>query len=284
MILVTGATGHTGSYLVRRLVESGRQVRCLVRTPGHDGYLPQNGEEIVRGDFSSPETIRASLDHADALVNVAHIRFAHALIPLCKETGVRRALFMSSTRRYTRYPCTSATEVIEGEEAVRKSGLDYTILRPSMIYGGPRDNNMTKLVSQLRSRRIFPLFGNGKNLIQPVFVLDLVDALIHCLEHPDTIGREYILAGPLPMTYRQCLDIIARQLNKKPLFIPVPLGLCVFAARLYEKMTNKPRVTAEQVQRFGEDKAFDIEPAKREIGFAPRSFEEGIRMKLAGEV
>jgi len=284
MILVTGATGHTGSYLVRRLVESGRQVRCLVRTPEHDRYLPQSGVEIVRGDFDRPETIRASLDHADVLVNVAHIRFAHALIPLCKMAGVRRALFMSSTRRYTRYPCRSATEVIEGEEAVRKSGLDYTILRPSMIYGGPRDNNMTKLVAQVKTRRIFPLFGNGKNLIQPVFVLDLVEAMIHCLEHPDTIGREYILAGPEPMSYRQCLDIIATQLNKKPLFIPVPLSLCMFAAKMYEKTTKKPRITAEQVQRFGEDKAFDIEPAKREIGFTPRSFEEGIRMKLAGEV
>jgi len=284
MILVTGATGHTGSYLVRHLVERGSQVRCLVRTQEHDRYLPQSGVEIVRGDFDNPETIRASLDHADALVNVAHIKFASMLIPLCKETGVRRALFMSSTRRYTRYPCISATEVIEGEAALRKSGLDYTILRPSMIYGGPRDNNMTKLVAQVKTRRIFPLFGSGKNLIQPVFVLDLVEAMIHCLEHPDTIGREYILAGPLPMTYRQCLDIIARQLDKKPLFLPVPLGLCIFAAKVYEKMTNKPRITAEQVQRFGEDKAFDIELAQKEIGFNPRSFEEGIRMKLAGEV
>jgi len=284
MILVTGATGHTGTHLVKRLVEKNLLVRCLVRSPEHDMYLPKSGIEIVRGDFSRPEKIRAGLEHADVLVNVAHIRFAHVLIPLCKDMGVKRVLFMSSTRRYTRYSCTSATEVIEGEAAVGKSGLDYTIIRPSMIYGGARDNNMTKLVAQIKSRRIFPLFGSGKNLIQPVFVLDLVQAMIHCLEHPETIAREYTLAGPEPMTYRQCLDIIARQLDRKPLFIPVPLGLCVFVAKMYEKMTINPRVTAEQVQRFGEDKAFDIEPAKREIGFAPRSFEDGIRMKLAGEV
>jgi uncharacterized protein YbjT (DUF2867 family) len=284
MILVTGGTGHTGSYLVSRLVEKGRQVRCLVRTPEHDRYLPKNKVEIVRGDFDNPQTIRAALEHADALVNVAHIRFAHALIPLCKDAGVNRVLFMSSTRRYTRYPCISATEVVEGEEAIRKSGLDYTILRPSMIYGGTRDNNMTKLVAQLKNRRIFPLFGSGKNLIQPVFVLDLVDSIIHCLDHPDTSRKEYILAGPLPMSYRQCLEIIANQLDTKPLFIPVPLSLCVVAAKIYEKTTKKPRITAEQVRRFGEDKAFDIELAKREIGFNPRSFEEGIRMKLAGEV
>ena len=196
---------------------------------------------------------------------------------------MRRAIFMSSTRRWTKFPCESATQVVEGEEAIRRSGLDYTILRASMIYGGPQDNNMTKLISEIRRCRIFPVFGNGRNLIQPVFVGDLVEAFVWCVEHPETAGKEWTLAGPEAIPYRRALEIIASALGKKILFVPVPISLCLFFVKIYERLVRHPRITAEQVRRFGEDKAFDIEPARREIGFAPRSFEEGIRLKLSGE-
>lgn len=284
MILVTGATSHTGSYLVRQLIDRGYPVRCLVRTPMNESYLPKEKIEIVVGDFHNPETIFPALDQIKTLVHVAHIRFAADIVPLCRKAGVSRAIFMSSTRRFTKFPCPTATEVMEGEEIIRKSGLNYTILRPSMIYGGARDNNMTKLVHQVRHHFIFPLFGGGNNLIQPIFVLDLVKTIIDCLENDQTTGREYTLAGPAPFSYRECVNMIARELNRKIILIPVPLGLCLFLARIYEKTTSKPRVTAEQIRRFGEDKVFDIQPARTEIGFNPRPFSEGIGMKLAGEV
>ena len=284
MILVTGATSHTGCRLVSRLVEGGHDVRCLVRTPQREKHLPIDKIEIARGDLRHREKILAALEGVDILVNVAHIRFTTGLIPLLEEKGISRAIFMSSTRRYTRFPCPSATQVIQGEEIIRKSGLNYTILRPTMIYGGPRDNNMSKLVDQIRRRRLFPLIGNGKNLIQPVFVWDLVEAMVYCLEHPQTAEKEYTLAGPEPLSYRRILETIADGMNRKIHLIPAPLSLCILGARIYEKMAQKPRITAEQVRRFGEDKAFDIEQAKSEINFHPRSFEAGIRLKLAGEV
>lgn len=284
MILVTGATSHTGSYLVRHLIDRGYPVRCLVRTRMNESYLPKQGIEIARGDFCHQESILPAFSQIKTLIHVAHIRFAVDVIPLCKKAGVSRAIFMSSTRRYTKFPCISATQVIEGEEIIRKSGLHYTILRPSMIYGGARDNNMTKLVHQIKRHYFFPLFGKGNNLIQPLFVFDLVKAIIDCLENDQTIGKEYTLAGQEPFSYRECIDTIARKLKRKIKFISLPLGFCIFLAKIYEKTTKKPRVTAEQIRRFGEDKAFDIQPARSEIGFNPRPFSQGIGMKLAGEL
>jgi nucleoside-diphosphate-sugar epimerase len=283
MILVTGATSHTGSRLVQRLVGLNYQVRCLVHNPRHAGNLPLEKVEIAQGDIQNEEQVIAALKDVDILVNIAHIKFAPALLPLCRKTGVRRALFMSSTRRYTKFPCETSRQVIDSEEAIRHGGLDYTILRPSMIYGGPQDNNITKLVDQIKRHKFFPLFGDGSNLIQPVFVWDLVDALLYCVAHPETAGREYTIAGPEPITYRQIVEIIAGALGRKIIFVPVPLPLCLFMAGIYEKIASKPRVTSEQVRRFGEDKAFDIGAARREIGFSPRSFEEGIRLKINGE-
>jgi len=284
MILVTGGTSHTGCRVVRLLVERGHKVRCLVRTPRNERHLPVSKIEVVRGDLWHPETVRAAMKGIRVLVNVAHIRFAPHLIPLLKESGIGRAIFMSSTRRYTRFPCTSASQVIEGEEAIRKSGLEYTILRPTMIFGGRRDNNMTPLVNQMRRHTLFPLFGSGKNLIQPVFVRDLVEAIVYCVEHPETSGTEYTLAGAEAVSYRRALEIIAREMKIRIRLIPIPLPLCILAARIYEKISRHPRITAEQVRRFGEDKVFDIEPARKEIAFNPRSFEEGIRLKISGEV
>jgi len=285
MILVTGATGHTGSRIVKALVSEGRQVRCLVRTPHNQRYIPDSENvEIAQGDFRHPETIRSALDRVSIVINAAHIRFSETLISLCKQAGVRRVLFMSSTRRYTRFPCVSAKQVIKGEEAIRNSGLDYTIVRPSMIYGGPRDNNISRLADQIRKHTLFPLFGNGKNLVQPVFVLDLVQAIMFCVNHPETAGKEYTLAGLQPLSYRTLVHTIAKAMNRKIICIPLPLNLCILLVKMYEKFSKRPRITAEQVRRFGEDKAFDISLAKKEIAFSPRSFAQGIQMKIAGEV
>ncbi len=284
MILVTGATSHTGCRVVRRLIERGHNVRCLVRTERNEKFLPTEKIEIVQGDIRDTAVVLAALKDVNMLVNVAHIRFAHTLIPLCRDAEVTHVIFISSTRRYTKFPCVSATEVIEAEDAIRKTGLEYTILRPAMIYGGKRDNNMSKLVEQIRHHTIFPIFGSGKNLIQPLFVWDLVSAILYCVEHPATARKEYTLAGPEAITYRQALDAIARLTNRKIHFVPIPLWLCVAGVKIYERCTQRPRITAEQVRRFGEDKTFDIEDARRDLGFAPRSFEEGIKLKLSGDV
>jgi len=283
MILVTGATSHTGSRLVKRLVERQHQVRCLVHSTKNMGCLPIGSVEIIQGDLREKNNVRIALKDVSILISVAHISFAHALIPLCREAGVTRAIFISSTRRYTKFPCESSVQVIEAEEAILRSGLNYTILRPSMIYGGPEDNNITRLVRQIRRHRIFPLFGSGANLIQPIFVWDLVEAIFYCMEHQETSGRDYTLAGPEPITYRRAVEIIATAIKKKIILLPVPLPLCILLAKIYEKMVRHPRLTAEQVRRFSEDKVFDIAPARREIAFSPRTFEEGIRLKLAGE-
>ncbi|MBN1901054.1 NAD(P)H-binding protein [Candidatus Sumerlaeota bacterium] len=284
MILVTGATSHTGSYLIPHLIDKDYSVRCLVRTQMNEVFIPKEKVQIARGDLEHPETVVRALNGVDTLVHVAHIRFASDIVPLCRQAGVSRAIFISSTRRFTKFPCESATQVIEGEDVIRKSGLRYTLLRPSMIYGGSRDNNMTKLVEQIRRHSIFPLFGKGDNLFQPVFVFDLVKAIIDCLENDRTINREYTLAGSEPFSYRDCVKTIALALNRKIHLVPLPLGLCLFLARIYEKTTRKPRFTAEQIQRFGEDKVFDIQPARDDFGFDPRPFSEGIRMKIAGEL
>jgi len=283
-LLVTGATSQTGSLAVHALVRERHDVRCLLHSDKGKRFLPASGVEYARGDLENGESLRAALAGVEAVVQVAHIRFAPLLIAACAKTRIRRVIFFSSTRRFTKFDCPTKRMVENGEAAIEASALDYTILRPSMIYGSGRDNNISRLIAWLRRHRWFPLVGRGDNLVQPVFTLDVVGALIEALKRPATARTAYTLAGPEPMTYRRMIETIAGALGRRVTFIPLPQGPILLAVRAYQAAARRPRVTTETIQRFGEDRAFDISAARRDLGFNPISFEEGVRRQLAGEI
>lgn len=269
---------------MRALVRAGHRVRCLVRSESGRRFLPESGIEIVQGDLTRLGTVEQAMEGTEAVVHVAHIRFAPAIIRACERHNIRRAIFFSSTRRFTRFDCQSAREVRQGEQAIEAGSLDYTILRPSMMYGSSRDNNISRLIELVRRHRIIPLVGGGGNLVQPVFVLDVVEALLKTLERPEAIGSAYTLAGPEAMSYRHMIETIARVLQRKVFFVPVPLVAALLMARFYETFSRRPAFTSEQVRRMAEDRSFDINKARCELGFNPVPFEEGVRRQVAGEI
>lgn len=283
MILVTGGTGHTGSRLVLRLLERGDQVRVLTREPLRIAPEIRKKLVLLRGDLLDAADARDAMAGCSAVIAMTHIKFAEHLITAMKETGGRRGIFTSSTRRFTRFPEETAKQVIEGEEAVRSSGLDWTILRASMIYGGAHDNNMERLVGLIRRFPIHPLINGGQMKWQPVFTHDVVAAIIAALDNPIAIGKEYTLAGPEPITYRQMVETIARGLNRKVTFVPVPIGAAKSMVSFYQSHSKAPRIRVDQIQRLEEDKTFDISDAQRDLNYSPVSFEEGIRRKLEGK-
>ena len=284
-LFLTGATGHTGSRIAKRLVDQGLHVRCLVRTAQHARFLPQSDRlTIIRGDLDHPEGLSAHVRGATAVVHAANIGFAEAVVGLCEEAGVRRVIALSSTRRFTRFPDPLARRVIAGEATLEASGLDTTILRPPMIYGGDRDNNVQRLVHWLKRHGWMPLVAGGRNLVQPIFVWDLVEGVARALERPrQTAGRALTLAGPRAMPMREMVEIIAARMGRRVRWLPTPYWCALTAAGLMERVTRNPPATRDQVRRLLEDKAFSIEEASQALGgWAPRPFEEGIRLKLEG--
>lgn len=287
LLFMTGATGHTGSRAARRLLELGWRLRCLNYNPDHARFLPQSPNlEVVRGDVRQPEAWADAARGAFALINLAHVGFAPEVIRACRQAGVRRVLTMSSTRRFTQFPEDTARRVIAGEAALEASGLDYTILRPSMIFGGDRDNNLEKLVRWLRRWPVLPLLGGGRNLVQPIYTWDVVDAIVRALERPETTaGRALTLAGPRAMTQRELFEIVARALGKRVVFAPIPYALAMAGAWALEgvKRRGKPYLSRAQIRRTLEDKAFDIAEAREALGgWSPTPFEDAIAIKVAG--
>lgn len=286
-VLVAGGTGHTGERVVRRLLGEGHDVRFLTRQP--DGHpvvrgLVAAGAERREGDAHRRWTLWEALEGCQLLLSCAHIRHAGALIQACQVAGVRRYLQMSSTRRYTRWPCPTSREVVAGENLIQRSGLDFTIIRPTMIFGGCRDGNVTRLLAWFRRHRWFPLFGDGTNLVQPIFVEDLVDVIVEAVRQPlAAAGRDYTVAGPTPMAYREFLLETARAAGVgRPILPRIPLGMALFAAQCLPPSLAARTLSVEQIRRLGEDKAADISPAVSELRFNPRPYREAIRLKAAG--
>lgn len=283
-IFVTGATGFTGSRVVPLLLQNGFEVRCLYRATSDRSLLPQPEIEWTLGDVSDTQTLSASMRGTDALVNIASLGFGHAdsIIAAAKSAGVQRAVFVSTTAIFTQLNAGSKTVRMAAETAIQASGLRYTILRPTMIYGSDRDRNICRLIRWLKVLPFFPVFGDGNYLQQPIYVDDVAQAILGSLKSDRTINNSYNIAGKYPLTYNQVIDTIAKQMNKRVWKIHIPSKPVVSLLKLLERIHFPFPIKSEQVLRLNENKDFSYEEAQKDFGFNPRSFEEGIKIELGG--
>ena len=275
MILVTGGTGYTGRLLVRRLVGLGRPVRCLVRPTSERAELDGLGVDIVTGDLDDPDRARGAFAGVRYVFHLAHIRFASTLAA-CLSEGVERAVLVSSLRRFSRVPSASVGEVIAGERAAEEAGTPCTVLRPSMIYGPGDDRNISRLAARLRRHPLIPVFGGGRPLQQPVYVDDVVDAVLAAAERPEAAGKGYALAGPHALSYNQMIDLVGAALGVRPVKLHLPVAVGRAALWALRRVGISPGIDAEQILRLQEDKAVSIAAARQDLNFAPVSFEAGL--------
>jgi uncharacterized protein YbjT (DUF2867 family) len=283
-ILVTGASGFLGGSVVPDLVDRGHEVVALCRGAIAATAVAGLGAEVLWGDLDDPAGIDAAFSSsgADALVNLASLGFGHAptVVNAAEEAGVERAVFVSTTAIFTSLPAASRAVRIAAEEAIQASGLRWTIVRPTMIYGRPGDRNMARLLAFVRRSPVVPIPGGGRRLIQPVHVDDLAEFIATVLETDAAVGRAYDVAGPEPLTLRQIVEATEQAAGRRSRLVSLPLGPAIAAVRAYERLSPKPRLKVEQVLRLDEDKAFDISAAVS-LGYAPRSFADGIAEEAA---
>jgi len=280
-ILLTGATSLPGLALLERLLESGHEVRCLVRpdSPNLSRLEPER-VEISHGDAGDEESLVRALPGMDAVAHVAGLTFAPAVVAAMRRAGVERLLAVGSTSVHSAYEHRSGhRKAMEG--VVRGSGLAWTVARPTMIYGSELDRNMRHLLRFLDRSPVFPLFGAGTNLWQPVYHEDLASGMLAALEFPGAVGRSYDLPGAASLTYRDLVLTAAGALGRKPRIFRLPLEPVRRALALAERARLPLPVKSEQVLRLREDKDYPYDEARDELGYAPRPFHEGIALEAA---
>jgi uncharacterized protein YbjT (DUF2867 family) len=283
-LMVTGGSGFLGGYVLREAARRGHQTVALARSETAGAAVTALGARPVTGDLDDPRSVANAFAKAgcDVLVNLASLGFGHGLgiVAAAELAGISRAVFVSTTAVTTTLAARSRQVRLAAEQQVRESALDWTILRPTMIYGDASDRNLSRLLLLLRRTPVLPVPGGG-HLQQPVHVADVADAVLAAAQCLAAAGHTYDVAGPEPLTFTELLRISARAVASRTRFVPVPLFPAIAAARGYEMLSGSPRIRAEQVRRLAEDKAFVIDDAVRDLNYAPRSFADGIRAEAA---
>jgi NADH dehydrogenase len=149
-----------------------------------------------------------------------------------------------------------------------------------MIYGGEADRNISRLIRLIDRSGVVPLPGGGRTVFQPVHVNDLASCIVAALERPESIGRIYDIPGRDALTLAEIVRTIADLLGKPVLTVPVPLPLALFAVKTAGLLVPRLGISADQIERLGEDKAHDLTAAATDLGYDPAPFREGIKAQL----
>jgi uncharacterized protein YbjT (DUF2867 family) len=282
-VFVTGGTGFTGRRVVADLLARGHVLTCLVREGGRREVLASRPVEVVTGDLCEIDGLAERMAGHDAVVNVASIGFGHGpgIVRAAEAAGVGRAIFFSTTAIFTSLPAESRAVRLRAEAAVTASGLDWTILRPTMIYGAPGDRNVERLLAAIDRWPVLPSVAGGGRLIQPVFVDDLAEVPGRCLDAPVTIRRSYSIPGRRPVPFVDFVRAAAAAAGRRVRMLPVPATVALLAASCLEKAMAKTRIRREQIERLLEDKDFDWSAAARDFGYDPVGVEEGLRREVS---
>jgi uncharacterized protein YbjT (DUF2867 family) len=290
MLLVTGITGHTGKYFLQELIENKYEgsIRCIVRETSNTSPLDNSGLNIekVVGNLDDPDFIDSVMNGVDTVMHIYNIHHSPMIVESAIKNKVKRAILVHTTGIYSEFKYASEgykkiEQKIKELKSDTKCLTNITILRPSMIYGDLCDSNMSKFIKMVDKLRIMPVVSGGNSLIQPVNARDLGKAFFTVLMSPkETNGKAYDLSGERPIKMIDTFKLISKELNKKTVYVSIPLRLGVLMARVLKTLTFSRINLIEKVQRMGEDRSYSHDNATSDFAYAPMSFEEGIKIEV----
>ena len=290
MILITGATGYIGRHLVARLVAQGERPRCLVRDISRARrILPADKVELVEGATTSAASLDAAVQGVDTFIHAAfltadrkqstgneyektNVQGTANLIKVAKKAGVKRIIEISGLGTKPDKPGSYMQGRYLAEKMLKESGLDWTIIQPSVLFG--KNAPFIKgLVDLIRTSPVVPLIGGGKTMFQPIYVEDVVTVLIKVLQDPTgTTNRTYTIGGPAYYSFTQIIDVLLKTMHKQRIKAPAPTSLVGVGAAVMEAVLQKPPLTKAAMTLFSFDNITDLKSVQRDFGFTPMSF------------
>jgi NADH dehydrogenase len=246
-VLLTGATGYVGSYVLRTLLRHGHTPRCLVRSRADALAVADDRIERAVGDVTDPASLAGAFDDCDAVVHLVgiidesptrgvtferlHVDGTQHVVDAARDAGIDRFIHMSANGARPDDATDYQRTKWDAEQIVTDAGFDHwTIFRPALLFGRPdpgRPEFSSRLLQDLvRPFPILPVFGDGQYELQPVHVTEVAEAFVQALTTDAAHEQAYVAAGPDRLAYVEVLDRIAHGAGLSPKTkVPVPLAL-----------------------------------------------------------
>ncbi len=291
-VFVTGGTGFVGSEVVRQLAAAGHHVIALVRR-GSAENLPRAARVRIHiGDVTEPESLPDGIRDCAAVIHLVgiirafpergvtferlHVAATRNVLNAAASVGVSRFLHMSANGARPASEIDYQRTKWQAEEEVRRSGLDWTIFRPTLIFGAGGDFLET-LANLVRRLPIVPVFGDGQYRIRPVAVEQVAETYVKALDKQEANNETYLLGGGESYTYDTLLDLIGQALGKATVHKahqPIPLVKPIVS--LLDGFEKFP-ITEDQLAMLLEGNECDPGPWAKEFGIEPIAFADGVQ-------
>jgi nucleoside-diphosphate-sugar epimerase len=319
-ILVTGGNGFVGRHVVAALQDRGDAVRVLALPTEETSWLSERGVAVHRGDITRPEALTAPMRGVDGVLHLAammdvwrpigdyravNVSGTENVCRAALAAGVRRLVHMSSSSVYGMalgrpaderfglapfpdpYPVTKAEGDVLVQRMIAEDGLPAVIVRPDQIFGPGDHLHFGSMAERLRAGRGL-IVGSGDNAMPFVYLTDVVQGLLLALDHERAAGQAYNITNDRPLTQREFLEAIAREVGARPPRLRVPYRALYAAGYAAERLaragrsSRRPPITRLGVAFFGTDNRYAIGKARRELGYRPRvALRDGIRLTAA---
>ena len=258
-IFLTGASGFVGKEILKRLLEKDYNVFALVRDEKKLNITHEN-LTLVNGDILKVDTYKNALSNCDAIINLVgiireypkrgitfyklHFEATKNLVDLAKQFHIKRFIQMSANGTRENAASNYHKTKYMAENYVIKSDLDYTIFRPSVVYG-PGDEFINMLNSMIKRTFLFTYFGDGGYKMQPVSVYEVAELFVNAIENRNTFKKIYSVCGNKVLTYKELLQLIIRITNKKVFLFSIPEIFISIFVKIFGNTTFTP-ITTDQ--------------------------------------
>lgn len=292
-IFVTGGTGFVGNEVVRQLVTQGHEIAALVRS-GSESKLDMSKSDRVKihpGDVTEPDSLPQAMQGCDAVIHLVgiirefpnkgvtfkrlHVEGSRNVIEAAVSQGITRYLHMSANGARLEGETEYHQSKWQAEQIVRDTSLDWTIFRPSLIFG--RGGEFVEMLAGLiRKLPVVPVIGDGQYRIQPVSVHQVAETYVKALTLPETTGQIYHLGGSVSYTYDEILDLTGKALGKEKVHkMHQPVSMVKPFVKLLEDFKKFP-LTQDQLAMLLEGNECDIQSWTETFAIQPISYAQGI--------
>ncbi|MDD5193305.1 MAG: NAD-dependent epimerase/dehydratase family protein [Candidatus Nanoarchaeia archaeon] len=268
-ILITGGTGFVGRKLVEE-IKNTYDVKVLSQKSTEKNIIP--------GNLLIKESLENSFKRIDTVVHLAasknnpeNIPMAENLVEICRKNKIKKIIYMSSMAAKRSFPDEYGKTKQKIEKIIIDSGLKYTILRPSIIYG-PGSTSFNFILEKIRKLPFVPIVGNGRYLIFPVHIDDIIKAVGNCINNPKTNNKEYDIPGGDGVYFIEMINELKRQIGIRKPNLSIPVSLCRLISIIAPNI-----ISPENIKNLTEDSLADLENTKRDLKINIRGFREGVK-------